>query len=87
MSLAGPFKLTNSAANDFMKGRRSDFVLEVPGLEDLLQIEIGHDNKGMGAAWHLDRVTVDDVSAGISYTFAYNNWCGLFPLSRRACTS
>lgn len=30
-----------------------------------LQLRIGHDNKGMGAAWHLDRVVVKDPSTGV----------------------
>ena len=54
--------------------RQDEFVLEVPHLGQLHQINIGHDNSGLAPAWYLDKVTVEDMKEGIVYVFMCNSW-------------
>jgi len=35
---------------------------------------IGHDNKGGGAAWFLDKVVIECPSLGRNWTFPANRW-------------
>lgn len=51
------FALENSA-NNFEKGQRDEFVHETIDIGPIKQLKIGHDNKGLGPAWHLDHVEV-----------------------------
>ena len=40
----------------------------------LLSYRIGHDNKGGGAAWFLERVVIDCPSLGRTWTFPCSRW-------------
>eukprot|EP01046_Picozoa_sp_COSAG06_P033716 COSAG06_NODE_3464_length_5301_cov_4.178201_1_plen_1602_part_01 len=54
--------------NDFEKGRKDDFTLKLPTLtgdgpdSGLKKIRIGHDGKGVGAGWYLDKVIIQDMT-------------------------
>jgi hypothetical protein len=37
-------------------GAIDEFFIEAPDLGQLLAIDIGHDNRGVGAGWHLNKV-------------------------------
>ena len=36
------------------------FIVKAVDLGNLVKVKIRHDNKGIGAAWFLDRIEVDD---------------------------
>jgi hypothetical protein len=41
---------------------------------ELTKIQIEHDNKGLGADWCLDHVTVTNTATNISWTFPCGQW-------------
>jgi len=47
-----------SSKNDFERGAIDEFFVEAPDLGALLAVDIGHDNRGGGAGWHLNKVCV-----------------------------
>lgn len=51
------FMLENSK-NNFEKGQVDEFVVETIDIGTITKMTIGHDNKGLGPAWHLDNVEV-----------------------------
>ena len=59
MGTSGKRKLATSR-NNFERNAWDVFFIEMPDLGKLTAINIGHDNSGMGAAWHLDKVIVSD---------------------------
>lgn len=48
-----------SQSEDFERGQRDVFRLELPPLGRLQKLSIGHNNKGVGPGWHLDQVWGD----------------------------
>eukprot|EP01106_Pelomyxa_sp_JSP_P002219 TRINITY_DN133_c0_g1_i13.p1 TRINITY_DN133_c0_g1~~TRINITY_DN133_c0_g1_i13.p1 ORF type:complete len:346 (-),score=66.93 TRINITY_DN133_c0_g1_i13:78-1115(-) len=57
----------------FEKGCVDKFLLDdIPFLGDLWKIIIGHDNSGIGAAWFLDKVVVDQ--GGMQWNFPCYRW-------------
>jgi hypothetical protein len=38
------------------------------------RITIGHNNRGLGAAWCLAQVQVKDMATGLEAVFTYNDW-------------
>lgn len=69
----GPKVLDNSK-NNFERGKKDTFNLQSPGLGELKSVRISHDNKGVGAAWFLDKVVVTDASTGVPVVFPCNRW-------------
>eukprot|EP00798_Chlamydomonas_sp_ICE-L_P013676 gene13676-19564_t len=61
----------DNPGNDFESGSRD---ISAPDIEPLAKIRIGHDNAGMGAAWHLDHVEVTHKGTGSKYHFPCNKW-------------
>ena len=59
---AGPLRLDNPK-NNFEQGDTDVFKIKAPDVGDLSKIRIYHDNKGFGAAWHLDIVIVSGPAA------------------------
>ena len=53
----------STSRNNFERGKKDVFFLEMPDLGELSAIKIGHDNAGMGPGWCLDRVIVSDEDA------------------------
>ncbi|KAK3253157.1 hypothetical protein CYMTET_37584 [Cymbomonas tetramitiformis] len=70
----GPKVLQHSNSNLFERGVKDEFLLEGTFLGDINRIEIGHNNKGFGAGWHLDRVEVSDENHNRSYHFPCKQW-------------
>ena len=66
-SESGERKL-ESGKNNFEKGRKDDFTLRLPTLTGdgpdsaLKKIRIGHDGKGVGAGWYLEKVIIQDLT-------------------------
>ena len=58
---SGKRKLSTSRDN-FERGSRDVFFLEMPDVGELTALKIGHDGGGFGPAWCLDRVIVSDES-------------------------
>jgi lipoxygenase homology domain-containing protein 1 len=48
----------DSGRNDFERNQTDVFGLECDFLGELTKITIGHDNKGIGASWYLDKVEI-----------------------------
>ncbi|KAG2450199.1 hypothetical protein HYH02_000301 [Chlamydomonas schloesseri] len=67
------FALENSA-NNFEKGQRDEFVHETIDIGPIKQLKIGHDNKGLGPAWHLDHVEVIHQARQETYYFLADQW-------------
>lgn len=70
----GARELKKKFRNLFEKGNMDNFKIEALDLGKLTKIEIGHDNKGMGASWMLDRVEVVNTMTSNSVTFACQEW-------------
>lgn len=50
------------------------FFTEFPGLGDITEIEIGHDNSGPSPGWHCEQVVVIDETANKTFTFPCDRW-------------
>ncbi|XP_029211921.2 uncharacterized protein LOC114975839 isoform X2 [Acropora millepora] len=67
-------KLDNNK-NNFERGQKDSFVISCGKyLGRLSKIRIGHDNTGFGAAWFLDKVTVEDPKTGVEVIFSCQRW-------------
>ncbi|XP_078666046.1 lipoxygenase homology domain-containing protein 1-like isoform X1 [Branchiostoma floridae x Branchiostoma belcheri] len=63
----------------FEKAQKDIFIVEMEDVGDPIEkVRIGHDGKGWGAGWHLDKVEVrrltDDKKGSITYTFPCKRW-------------
>lgn len=69
-------KLAKSNNKDlFEAGQRDEFTLTtLSDIQTLSKIRIGHDNKGLGSGWHLNKVEVVDLDTNKSYLFKCNRW-------------
>ncbi|GLC44364.1 hypothetical protein PLESTF_000049800 [Pleodorina starrii] len=67
------FVLENSR-NNFEKGQRDEFVMESVDVGAIKKLQIGHDNKGLGPAWHLDHVEVIHQARQETYYFLADQW-------------
>ena len=50
------------------------FRLEAINLGELVKLRIGHDNRGVGPGWFLEKVTVEDESSGKVFEFPCHRW-------------
>ncbi|XP_078332217.1 lipoxygenase homology domain-containing protein 1-like isoform X5 [Crassostrea virginica] len=48
----------NNRSDNFERGMKEKFKIEQKDIGDLLKIRIGHDGKGFGAGWHLDKLLI-----------------------------
>lgn len=64
--------LTNK--NKFEQGKTDVFEFEAPDVGTLKKIRIGHDNKGIGAGWHLKEVVVESARDGRRWFCECNRW-------------
>lgn len=69
----GKMKLENSRDN-FEKGKVDLFKMSMIDVGELQKIRIGHDNKGMGGAWFLDKVVIKKSNAEDVWEFGCNRW-------------
>ncbi|EDQ93112.1 uncharacterized protein MONBRDRAFT_31037 [Monosiga brevicollis MX1] len=69
-------KLRNSEtySDAFERNKMDIFKFELLDLGDLSRILVGHDNKGMGAAWFLDYVEVEVPSIRTRWKFPCSRW-------------
>ncbi|PNH12713.1 Lipoxygenase y domain-containing protein 1 [Tetrabaena socialis] len=67
------FPLENSR-NNFEKGQRDEFILESIDIGTIKKLQIGHDNKGLAAAWRLDHVEVIHQARQETYYFLADQW-------------
>lgn len=63
----------------FKKGQVDVFVVELEDVGDLTKLRIGHDNSGMFAGWHLEKVEVRSLNSFSGkgsklYVFPCNRW-------------
>ena len=68
----GRVMLDNPGRNDFETNQMDVFEFENRNVGRMAKIRIGHDNSGLGAAWHLDKVIVENQVTGESATFLCN---------------
>ena len=59
---SGKLKLASSK-NDFERGNIDTFFKELLDLGDIPEVEVEHDNAGVGPGWHLQGVVVTDETA------------------------
>lgn len=74
----GPLKtdkviLTNKTDN-FERGQTDEFKLDLVDVGDPWKILIGHDNSGLGSAWHLDKVELHDLASDEFFVFKADRW-------------
>lgn len=48
--------------------------VECLDLGKLTKLVVWHDNKGLGAAWHLDHIVVKNTTSGATTTFPCKMW-------------
>ena len=44
--------------NKFETGKRDAFLIEAVNLDELERVVVGHDGKGFGAGWYLEKIIV-----------------------------
>ncbi|XP_029443046.1 lipoxygenase homology domain-containing protein 1-like [Rhinatrema bivittatum] len=69
-------QLTKSLENEdpFERGKVDTFRIMANSIGKLEQIEIGHDGKGFGSGWFLEKVEITDLSTDETYNFSCNRW-------------
>jgi hypothetical protein len=71
----GPFVLPNFAGSHFQRGQVDCFAVEgAPDVGPPAVIELRHDGRGRGAAWHAARVRVENCTTGAAATFECHQW-------------
>ncbi|XP_035174463.1 oxygen-regulated protein 1 isoform X2 [Oxyura jamaicensis] len=58
----------------FERGKVDTFKIKTKKLGSLHSIEIGHDGKGFGSGWFLEKVEITDASRNSLYCFNCNRW-------------
>eukprot|EP00873_Tetraselmis_striata_P010472 jgi/Tetstr1/430736/TSEL_020527.t1 len=69
----GKIVLDNSK-NNFERGMIDEFVRKTKNVGAISSIVIGHDAKGVGAAWHLEQVEVTELATGKTHYFDCREW-------------
>jgi hypothetical protein len=67
-------KLLEKPGNNFERNQTDDFGLELVDLGEIKKIRIGHDNKGVGASWFLDKVVIEDEKNNKQWYFLCGHW-------------
>ncbi|XP_063155355.1 oxygen-regulated protein 1 [Candoia aspera] len=60
--------------NMFERGKTDTFKIKTKNIGRLQKIEIGHDGKGFGNGWFLEKVEITDMSTNELYSFSCNRW-------------
>lgn len=58
----------------FERGHVDVFTVPAVDLGEMEKIRIWHDNSGMGASWHLEKVVVVDPDTKLETVFPGNRW-------------
>ncbi|WIA17082.1 hypothetical protein OEZ85_013981 [Tetradesmus obliquus] len=69
----GPYMLP-AGPEAFETGCRDKFKLSTPELGDLQEVVIGHNNLGLGPAWFLQGLELQNLSSGAKYVFKVSAW-------------
>eukprot|EP00047_Mylnosiga_fluctuans_P014195 m.36272 g.36272 ORF g.36272 m.36272 type:complete len:2392 (+) comp5381_c0_seq2:48-7223(+) len=64
----------DNKTNNFERGQLDVFKIEIPDIGTPYKLRVGHDNKGLGAAWHLDNIVLRNLATETHYTFVANRW-------------
>jgi hypothetical protein len=67
-------KESKTNKNKFERGQEDVFDIEAADLGKLEKLKIWHDNAGMGAAWHLDKVEVVHTNKNERFMFPCEQW-------------
>ncbi|KAM4704966.1 oxygen-regulated protein 1 [Rhinophrynus dorsalis] len=72
----GPVQLTQSLEqqNPFERGKVDTFKIKTTNLGKISHIEIGHDGKGVGSGWFLDKIEIVNMSTKEETLFSCNRW-------------
>jgi len=69
----GPLVLPASREG-FERGCMDEFQMVFPSMGDLHKISIGHDGRGIGAGWHLDKVEFVNLETAEAWLFKCGQW-------------
>ena len=69
----GEYQL-DSSSNDFERGQTDVFSVETVDIGEIQRIRIGHDNAGLGAAWFLESVKIENTSTSKICNFLIKQW-------------
>ena len=59
----------------FETGQCDEFMLNTNSdIRDVKKVRIGHDNKGLGSGWHLNKVEIVDQETKKTHLFKCNRW-------------
>ncbi|XP_058879383.1 lipoxygenase homology domain-containing protein 1-like [Acipenser ruthenus] len=58
----------------FEKGQTDTFKIKTRSVGRLYKIEIGHDGKGLGSGWFLEKVEITPTSSETTYVFPCSRW-------------
>ncbi len=58
----------------FERGTHDHFSLTTPQLGHLRELTLGHDGKGLGAAWQVDTAEMEIVATGEKWWFDFKCW-------------
>ncbi|XP_077208521.1 oxygen-regulated protein 1 [Paroedura picta] len=58
----------------FERGKTDTFKIKTKNVGRLQKIEIGHDGRGFGSGWFLEKLEITDVSTSEQYCFSCNRW-------------
>lgn len=64
----------DDSRDNFERGRTDVFRLESFDIGEVDRIRIGHDNAGVGAAWYLKDVRIEEEETKKSWKFLCNRW-------------
>nr|KAI8760088.1 lipoxygenase homology domain-containing protein 1-like [Biomphalaria glabrata] len=74
---SGEIHLKKSETNKHLFERNQEDVFtikDILSLGELSKLRVWHDNKGIGASWHLSSIKVEDEKTGKVYTFVCDKW-------------
>ena len=69
-----PLTVSQTPGNMFEAGKVDVFKIKCEDVGELRKLRIGHDNKGISAAWHLKEVLVESQLDGMRWLFKCNRW-------------
>eukprot|EP01125_Pyxidicula_operculata_P000601 TRINITY_DN105_c0_g1_i2.p1 TRINITY_DN105_c0_g1~~TRINITY_DN105_c0_g1_i2.p1 ORF type:complete len:1400 (+),score=456.41 TRINITY_DN105_c0_g1_i2:301-4200(+) len=67
-------RILDSNGNNFERGQTDVFGFDAVDLGKITKIRIGHNNKGFGAGWYLEKVTVRNQTTGEDSFFPAGRW-------------
>uniref|UniRef100_A0A915KHK6 PLAT domain-containing protein n=1 Tax=Romanomermis culicivorax TaxID=13658 RepID=A0A915KHK6_ROMCU len=68
-------KNSENHAHKFQRNQSDIFITdEIGDVGPIIEVHIWHDNKGLGASWHLDTVEICDACSNVIYQFKCNRW-------------